>query len=192
MEIVNFGHFTANPGESGILFFTNEDGQDWYDIRFGLTEWDNRGNFINAIYGAWAMVDPATMKVTNVEYDPSRLMPGDRIVLGIDADWKTIQKGMIYEDGTLKEAPPEPIVYPNLSPRQLWLAALEINLTKAQVMADIATITDAKLRATLEIEMTEPPLEGYVHDSFAVEHLRTMVGVPVDQFNTLWLWAATI
>ncbi|MBZ5864349.1 hypothetical protein LAG72_24810 [Escherichia coli] len=192
MEIVNFGHFTLYSRGDGIAYFKNEEGQDWYDLRFGLTSWDEKGTFVDAIYGAWAMVDPETNRITNVEYDPSRLMPGDRIVLGIDADWATINVGWVYEDGLLKEPPPAPVVYPNLSPCQLWLAALEIELTKAQVLADVATIGDAKLRATLEIELTEPPLEGYVRDSFAVERLRELMAIPVDQFNTLWLWAATI
>ncbi|AGC35559.1 hypothetical protein RHEph01_gp049 [Rhizobium phage RHEph01] len=99
---------------------------------------------------------------------------------------------MIFKDGALLPAVPEVETLPNLSPRQLWLAALEINTTKAQVMAQIGTITDAKLRATLEIELTEPPPDGYVRDSFAVERLRDMMGIPVDQFDALWLWAGTL
>jgi hypothetical protein len=95
----------------------------------------------------------------------------------------------------IDKAPPTPpgeVVYPNLSPRQLWLAALEVNITKAQLLAQIDTIPDENLKARLQIELTEPPLEGYVRGSFAVETLREMVDIPVEEFNTLWLWAATI
>jgi hypothetical protein len=102
MEIINFGRFAPYSGDDGLLRFKNEEGQDWYDIRWSLTEWNpDNGKYLNAIYGAWAMVDPSTMRVTNVEYDPSRLMPGNRIVLGIDADWNTIKPGFLYANGAL-------------------------------------------------------------------------------------------
>jgi hypothetical protein len=100
MEITDFGMFhLRDPDPAGpvILFFENQDGQDWYDMRWALTTWDREGRFINAVYGAWAMVDAAGI-VTNIEYDPSRLMPGDRRILGIDAAIDEIQVGS-YWDG---------------------------------------------------------------------------------------------
>lgn len=104
MEITDFGFFhLRDPDPAGpvILFFENEDGQDWYEMRFALTEWEpDTGKFINAVYGAWAMVD-ADGVVTNVEYDPSRLMPGDRRVLGLDCGVDQIAPGMTYRDGKL-------------------------------------------------------------------------------------------
>lgn len=106
MVIVELGHFTrSNPDAIGIIFYANEDERDWYDMRPALTSWDVRtGAFIDAIYGAWAMVDPATMLVTNVEQDPSRLVPDNKILLGIDAHYGDIKPGMIYKDGELQEA----------------------------------------------------------------------------------------
>ena len=103
MEITDFGFFhirDLDDYEPRILHFENEDGQDWYDMRFALTEWDQMGRFVSAVYGAWAMVD-ADGVVTNVEHDPSRLMPGDRRILGIDASIKEVTVGMIYQDGQL-------------------------------------------------------------------------------------------
>ncbi|MGO7451838.1 hypothetical protein ACCS81_07495 [Rhizobium ruizarguesonis] len=196
MEIVNFGLFRPQ-NETGIIFYENEHQQDWYDVRKSLTSWDEKGEFVNAIYATWALVHPDEGSltegiVTNVEVDPSRLVPSNKIVIGIDTAPSDVSVGMTLKDGVLLPAPPTIEPVPNLSPRQLWLAALEINTTKAQVMAQIGTITDAKLRATLEIELTEPPLRGYVRDSFAVERLREMMGIPVDQFDALWLWARTL
>jgi hypothetical protein len=105
MEIVDFGFFhLRDPDPAGpvMLFFENEEGQDWYELRFALTDWEPAtGKFINAVYGAWAMVD-ADGVVTNVEYDPSRLMPGDRRILGIDASHRDIRPGMLYRDGALQ------------------------------------------------------------------------------------------
>lgn len=102
MEIVDFGFFQSVEGEDdGIVYFVNEDGHDWYEMRFGLTSWRPQdGRFINAVYGAWALVD-ADGVVTSVEYDPSRLMPGNRRILGIDADRGDIKPGMVWRDGEL-------------------------------------------------------------------------------------------
>ncbi len=105
MQIVNFGHFTTAIKNS-VLCHTNDDGHDWYELRKGLTTWSPTGEFLTAIYGAWAMVDPATMRVTNVEFDPSRLVPDNKIVLGIDADTSDIHVGMLFAKGKLIDAPP--------------------------------------------------------------------------------------
>ncbi|MRN79971.1 hypothetical protein, partial [Brucella sp. 10RB9210] len=105
MEIVNFGLFKPTTS-TGIVFYENEDGRDWYELRRGLTSWDVKGNFVNAVYGAWALVDPESRAVINVEYDPSRLVPHNKIVLGIDADWTEIKTGMIFDGENLKEPPP--------------------------------------------------------------------------------------
>ena len=105
MEITDFGYFTVREprrGEPSLLYFVNDLGQDWYEMRSALTEWDRYGVFVNAIYGAWAAVD-ADGIVTNVEYDPSRLMPGDRTVLGINADHTKIHKGMIWDGKELRD-----------------------------------------------------------------------------------------
>lgn len=101
MQIVDFGHFQSENGKLGTLYFRNSDGQDWYDLRAGLTEWEPQtGAFVSAVYGAWAMVDRDGI-VTNVECDPSRLMPGDRTVLGIDASVEEIEPGMLWDGETL-------------------------------------------------------------------------------------------
>jgi hypothetical protein len=97
MQITNFGHFqTIIRSPRKPICFENELGQDWYDMRKSLTTWDYHGEFVNAVYGAWALVDENGV-VTNVEQDPSRLMPGDRTVLGIDADPEDIEPGMVWD-----------------------------------------------------------------------------------------------
>lgn len=108
MQITNFGHFKiSNPDAVGVIFYANEDGQDWYEMRRSLTTWEiQTGAFVSAVYGAWATVDPITMIITNTDKDPSRLVPDDRLLLGIDADYWLVTPGMTYEDGQL--LPPIP------------------------------------------------------------------------------------
>ena len=105
MTFTDYGFFSVTepvPG-SVVLSFANEEGKDWYDIRRNLTKWKREtGAFISAVYPTWAMVD-ADGVVTNVEYDPSRLMPGDRRILGIDAPIETVKPGMIFRDGELHD-----------------------------------------------------------------------------------------
>ena len=110
MEITDFGFFRVrdpNPGEVPLLYFENGDGQDWYEMRFGLTTWNEQdGSFETAVYGAWALCDEQGV-VLYVDQDPSKLMPGDRTILGIDADYWDIKPGMIW-DGTQLLPPPPP------------------------------------------------------------------------------------
>jgi hypothetical protein len=196
MEIVNFGHFKPTS-TTGIMFFANEEGQDWYDLRRSLTTWDERGNFLTAIYGAWAVVDPVSHKVQNVEYDPSRIVPMDKIVLGIDADVDDIAEGMLFSNGEIIPAPAPTAeerraALPNISARQLWLMALDIGITKASILASLETMEDRTEAERLHIELTEPPLNGYERLSPAVETFREMQGIPEEQFDDLWAWASEI
>lgn len=53
-------------------------------------------------------------------------------------------------------------------------------------------IEDEEQAEILRIELTEPPLNGYERLSPAVETFRVMQGIPMEQFNDLWLWASQI
>lgn len=191
MQIVNFGHFTV-ASTAGILLFTNEDGQDWYDLRSGLTTWGPRGEFVDAVYGAWAMVDKNGV-VTNVEYDPSRLMPGDRTVLGIDADHAAIKEGMIYKGGQLTNPPPPTAEelradYPQLSPPRFWKAAKAIGITKAAVVEKINEIADSDTRDDMLIDLEE--CTAFIRLNQTVVSMAVLFNIPPEQLDTLWLWAA--
>lgn len=199
MEIVNFGHFKL-ASSSGIMFFKNESGQDWYELRKSLTTWTPKGEFINAIYGAWATVDPVTLELKNVEYDPSRLVPSDRIVLGIDSDLDHIKEGMIYSNGQIIEKPvvePTPLekrlAMPKISPRQLWLMALRIGIREEDVVQKIneSTLPDDD-KEFLIIEIRKSPLGGYERMSGAVEDLRKMMSISSLEFDSLWMFASTL
>lgn len=108
----------------------------------------------------------------------------------------TISGGFHLIDAPPLEAPAEePSVdmgLPNISGRQLWLAALSIGVRKDAVLASLNTIEDEEQAEILRIELTEPPLNGYERLSPAVETFRVMQGIPMEQFNDLWLWASQI
>ncbi|MBY5849798.1 hypothetical protein HFN51_04400 [Rhizobium leguminosarum] len=191
MQIVNFGHFQPSA-DGGLIRFTNETGQDWYDLRFGLTTWDDQGDFIDAVYGAWALVDPAGV-ITNVEYDPSRLVPGDRTVLGIDALWTDVTPGHLYQDGAIVP-PPEPTpeelraAFPPLKPTTFWRTAKEIGVRKADVIAQINTMEDLDAREDALIDIEE--CLSFLRLNPLVVSFTGTYNITPEQLDDLWLWAA--
>jgi len=186
MEIVNFGTFT-HYGLNGVMYFTNESGQDWYQMLNGLTSWDERGNFINSIYGAWATVDPETMKIKNVEYDPSKLVPRERIVLGIDADWEDIKEGMLYQNGQIVEAPPEPIKMWPISKRQLKLTLVRNGISLSSIDQVIAAMPESLAREEAQIEWLETQEFERNHPTLLL--VANSLGLTKEQVDDLWVQA---
>ncbi len=183
MEIVNFGHFKLTS-TTGIQFFANEDGQDWYDLRRGLTTWDEQGNFLTAIYGAWAMVDPVSLRVTNVEQDPSRMVPNDKIVLGIDADHEAISEGMIYQNGTLLAGPPEPPVFNPVTRRQLRLTLVRNGISLESVEATIAAMPEGLAKEEAQIEWADASEFSRHHPTLLV--VANALSLTEEQVDGMW------
>lgn len=187
MEIVNFGHFTTDNLGSALVH-VNEDGQDWYELRRALTSWSERGDFISAIYGAWALVDVAGV-ITNVEYDPSRMVPDDKTVLGIDADWREIKPGMIYRNGLVSD-PPEPTLEERraamrpLTPREFRDALIDNDIMPDQVTAAINQMEDLKARAKA-LNAWEYPTE-FTRSDPLVEQIGTIFGLTPEMIDKLW------
>lgn len=187
MEIVNFGRFERSS-TTGPMNFANEDGQDWYDLRRSLTNWGPSGDFIDAIYGAWVCVDPITSTVINVSFDPSRLVPDSKIVLGVDAEPASILVGQSFTGTAFVDPPAPPLVYPPLERGVFWLAALGAGVTKASVMAHITAITDLDEKERKRIMIEE--FLVYRRDDPDLEELASAEGIPSAQLDALWLWAA--
>lgn len=86
---------------------------------------------------------------------------------------------------------PEPVtVYPALTKVQFWLAALNIGVTKADVLALINQIVDpiAREQATIMLEETT----SYKRDDPFVIQFSTMMGISSNQLNTLWIQATAL
>ncbi len=75
-----------------------------------------------------------------------------------------------------------------LSPRQLWLAAARIAITKDQVLAMVDAMEDQEAALDLQIEINEAP--QYERDHPAMDDLRDLMGIPPEQFDDLWIWAS--
>jgi len=126
MDIHNYGTF-AVVQTSQLLYFVNAEGQDWYQMLRGevegipqLVELAFNGDFISSIHPVWCVVNSDSI-VTNVESDPSRLVPAESTVLGIDsAVLADVQVGMIYENGALAMPPPPPPIPYVISVSALW------------------------------------------------------------------------
>jgi hypothetical protein len=104
MEITDFGVFKmVEPTGLGCLYFRDETGQDWYELRNRLANWKHEdGTPTDAVYGAWALADVQTGMIVCVEKTPLFLSPHYHRVLGIDADPKDVTIGMHYKDGEIE------------------------------------------------------------------------------------------
>ena len=83
------------------------------------------------------------------------------------------------------------VPFPKLTVRQLWLAAYRtMALKEDDVIAMIATMEDQEAAEELRIEIRKA--QTYERDHPAMDDLAALVGLPVEQFNALWRWAATL
>jgi hypothetical protein len=100
-----------------------------------------------------------------------------------------------FKDGEVVEyVPPAPTIddiratMPALSPRQFWLAASRINITKADVLALVDAMEDKQSAADMRIEVTETV--SFQRTNPAVDQLATLLNIPPEQLDSLWTWAA--
>lgn len=125
----NFGFFTVSAQQKqGFLHFTNEDGDDFYDLLRGLVQHESAFEH-QSVYGAWVTLNE-DQTVRNVYADPSALVPAGAYVLGLDMDPDDIEVGMIWDEATttLLPAPdPEPVVPEVISDRQFFQQLAEQN-----------------------------------------------------------------
>lgn len=103
---------------------------------------------------------------------------------------RALEKKYAAELAAFKAATARADRLPNLSPRQLWLMALDIGISKESLLAHLDEWPDQQEAAALRIELTEPPQYGYERDSPAVEFFREMEGLEPDHFDDLWAWAS--
>ncbi|MCF1481653.1 MULTISPECIES: hypothetical protein [Rhizobium/Agrobacterium group] len=93
-------------------------------------------------------------------------------------------------DGVVVEYQPPPVtpVMPTLTPRQFWLAASRINVSKADVLALVDAMDDKQAAADLRIEITEAV--SFERSNPAIDELAVLLGISGEQLDSLWVWAA--
>ena len=120
-------------------------------------------------------------------------------IIGIDENYGETfgQGGSVYGklwDGE-KIVAPEPI-FPSLSARQFWQAALVIGVREENLIADIANkdspfyIADEEERESVLIDITKAT--SFTRDFPLLKKMAEVNKIPDAQLDTLWNWAANI
>ena len=85
---------------------------------------------------------------------------------------------------------PEVKVMPSITPRQLWLVAAHINITKQQVLAHIDSMFNEQEAMLIKIEIEEAISFEYDHP--VVSMIKQVFGINDEQFDSLWNWAVSL
>lgn len=104
----------------------------------------------------------------------------------------------IYEQALTGEVapyqPPTPedirVSMPALSPRQMLLALLSINVTQDEVEQTINSIENEDDRARAMIEWNAATSFERNHPTISL--VADTLGLPAEQVDALWIWASTI
>ena len=131
--------------------------------------------------------------------DPEQSQIAGFDIIGIDEDYGETfgQGGSVYGklwDGE-KIVAPEPI-FPSLSARQFWQAALVIGIREENLITDIANkdspfyIADEEERESVLIDITKAT--SFTRDFPLLKKMAEVNKIPDAQLDTLWNWAANI
>jgi len=131
--------------------------------------------------------------------DPEQSQIAGLDIIGIDENYgETFGKGgSVYGklwDGEKIVAAPS--VFPPLTARQFWQAALAIGVKEEDLIADIANkdspffIADDKDRESVLIDITKAT--SFARDFPLLKKMIEVNKIPDAQLDTLWNWAATL
>jgi hypothetical protein len=112
--------------------------------------------------------------------------PRHYAALGLSVPMKQVAD--VRGAGQVASEPVTDTTLPFLTPRQLWLAAARIGVTKDQVLTMIDAMDDQEAALDLKIEINEALV--YERDHPAMDDLRDLMGIPPEQFDDLWIWAS--
>ena len=142
---------------------------------------------------------PTAFYDTNAYDDPS-FIPADTVEI-TEGQWHDFidhsghRKWRNGEVVTYTPPPPEP-VFPHLTARQFWQAALVIGVKEEDLIADIANkdspffIADDKDRESVLIDISKATT--FTRDYKLLEKMAEVNKIPDAQLDTLWNWAANI
>jgi len=189
----NFGKF--NPVEETvvvygqevkIIFQRNEEGEDLVEV-------------LKAHPHPFYIAVDKEAKIVSMVSDPETIQIGGHDIIGIDSDFGFThgEGGNVYGaiwNGVEIVAPPEPVLA--LTARQFWLAALELGITEQGLLASIVDeedplyIADELERAAVAIDIAKAT--SFRRDYSLVDSMAAAFGLPAEQMDDLWAWAAQI
>jgi len=112
----------------------------------------------------------------------------------------TIRQWLITNAGNYEIAPyvppPEPTIeeiraaMPHITPRQFWIAASSIGVSKQDVLDVVATMTDEAEKIRMQIEILEATV--YERTNPYIDDLSGVLGITGEQLDALWMWASAV
>ncbi|MFB2563654.1 hypothetical protein [Rhizobium sp. IMFF44] len=179
-------HELENGQPAQIYVFYDEKGTEWHDLFRSMPAFD-----------FYVALDDRG-RVISMEPDPEHSQIEGHQIIGISKEesggFSRGPGGSVYgkqwRDGKISEPLLSRDEYPTLTPRQLWLAAASINVTKEDVLAKVAEMPDRAASLSLQIELTETV--NFERSNPAIDDLASLLGIPADQLDALWLWAAEL
>ena len=171
---------------SGIQVLKDKDGVEWHDL------------FKKYPHKFYLAIDD-TGRIISMTDDPEASQIAGFDIIGIDEDYGETfgQGGSVYGklwDGE-KIVAPAP-VFPTLSARQFWQAALVIGVREENLVTDIANkdspfyIADEEERESVLIDITKTT--SFNRDFPLLKKMAEVNKIPDAQLDTLWAWAASI
>ena len=169
-----------------IHVLKDKDGIEWHDL------------FKKYPHKFYIAVDD-TKHIISMTDDPELSQIAGFDIIGIDEDYGETfgQGGSVYGklwDGEKIVAPPP--VFPPLTARQFWQAALVIGVREENLTTGIANkdspfyIEDEEERESVLIDITKAT--SFTRDFPLLKKMAEVNKIPDTQLDTLWNWAANI
>ena len=169
-----------------INILKDKDGIEWHDL------------FKKYPHKFYIAVDD-NKHIISMTDDPEASQIAGLDIIGIDEDYGETfgQGGSVYGklwDGEKIVAPEH--VFPPLSARQFWQAALVIGVREENLITDIANkdspfyIADEEERESVLIDITKAT--SFTRDFPLLKKMAEVNKIPDAQLDTLWMWAEKI
>lgn len=133
-----------------------------------------------------AHCDPCPAHLVGIGYwpiQPADPTPAGKVAVGRET---ALVGGVIQWVEILEDAPPPPLT--PISPRQMLIGLLSIDIAEAMVLAELETIADPQERAIALIEWHKATTIERDHP--LVADLAATFELPPEQVDALWRWAA--
>lgn len=136
-----------------------------------------------------AALDPCPVEFIGIGFLPiheAEPTPAGKVAVGREP---ALVGGVIVQwVEILGDAPPPPLT--PISPRQMLIGLLSIDITEAMVLAELETIADPQERAIALIEWHKATTIERDHP--LVDDLASTFALPPEQVDALWRWAASL